>query len=95
MKKIFASLLLVSAILLAASSNAQNSKSGKVIVVNSSEENLANKTYKFSSLNGVRAGGVFQVEVTRGRSERIQHIRQQKHMVLTHKEPQGPGESCC
>ncbi|MBO7562596.1 MAG: DUF2807 domain-containing protein [Bacteroidales bacterium] len=71
MKKIFASLLLVSAILLAASSNAQNSKSGKVIVVNSSEENLANKTYKFSSLNGVRAGGVFQVEVTRGRSGKV------------------------
>ena len=56
MKKIFASLLLASAILFAATSNAQNSKSSKVIVVNSSDESLAGKTYKFSSLTVVRAG---------------------------------------
>ena len=71
MKKIFASLLLVSAILFAATSNAQNSKSSKVIVVNSSDESLAGKTYKFSSLTGVRAGGVFEIEVTRGRSGKV------------------------
>ena len=69
MKKIIASVLLISAMLFASSVSAQ--KSGKVIVVNSADENLSSKSFKFSSLQGVKAGSIFQIEVTKGRSGKV------------------------
>ena len=59
MKKIFAALLLVSAILTALPSYAQN------------DETLKSKSYKFSSLSGIEAGSVFQITVQKGRSGKV------------------------
>lgn len=64
MKKIFAALLIAGATLFSASLYSQG---GKVIVVKSdgkADESLATKTYKFSSLTGVKAGSVFEITAT-------------------------------
>ena len=73
MKKLFAPLMIACAVAFASANPAfsQKAKGGKVVVVNSSESSLRSKTYKLQSVSGIKAGSVFDIEITRGRSGKV------------------------